>query len=336
MSAVEIKAHRKRIDEAQAELEELEELIAKKEKLKRVLPALERELEEMLENADEEEEQGEEEPEQEVEQKVVEEVPQVAAPPPVEEPKVELTPEQQIQKKIKALNKKLQQIEALKAKGGDLDADAKAKLGKEKLIRKQIEALKKGEDPPADESELPPKPAAHEMTESEKMVLPGDATEREKRLKALRKKMTQIVALKEQGGTRDKDAQDKINGERLVAREIEALESGATHFEIGPPTQHEKHEAYLEQKHDLERKIKAITKKLSSINDHKGKAELSGHEQSKVENEASLKKEKHELERKLGDLNRQDQLRMSDRLGDESLKAHVEEKSQRASGKKGR
>jgi len=298
--------------------------IARKEKLKRVLPALERELEEMIENVEDE-------------QDLVEEVEEVAAPPPVHEPKEELTPEQQIQKKIKALNKKLQQIEALKAKGGDdLDADAKAKLGKEKLFRKQIEALKKGEDPPADESELPPKPAVHEMTESEKMVLPKDATEREKRLKALRKKMTQIVALKEKGGPHDKDAQDKINGQRLVAREIEALESGATHFEIGPPTQHEKHEAYLEQKHDLERKVKAITKKLSSINDHKGKAELNAHEQSKLENEASLKKEKHELERKLGDLNRQDQLRMSDRLGDDSLKAHVQEKVQRASGKKGR
>merc|ERR1711957_1132900 len=109
----------------------------------------------------------------------------------------------------KALNKKLQQIAALKAKGGDLDAEAKAKVSKERLINKQIEALKNGEDPPADESDLPPKPKPHEMVVAEGVKLPDDEEERQKRVKALKKKLAQIAALKEQAESLDKEQQEK-------------------------------------------------------------------------------------------------------------------------------
>ena len=55
----------------------------------------------------------------------------------------------------------------------------------------------------------------------------------------------------------------------------------------------------------------------------KEKEDLHHTEQAKVENETALKKEKHELERKLGQLDREDQLRMAHRLGDEQLKGHL-------------
>lgn len=314
-----VAATKARIAGIENELEEIETMKAKEEKLRRTLAALQKEVAaaEADEDAEEDEEQEEEE-----EEEAAPCVPVVAAAP---EPEIkeELSPEQQRQKKIKALNKKLQQIAALKEKGGELDADAQAKIGKEPLLRKQIEALKAGKEPPAHEDELPPKPKPIEMVEPEGVKLPENAEERQKRVKVLKKKLSQIAALKAKGGSLDKEEQDKVASERLVVREIEALESGAKQVVLGPPTEHEKHEIYLEQKHELERKIKAISKKLGAIGDHKVKNDVHHTEQAKMENEASLKKDKHELERQLGQLNREDQLRMAHRLGDDQLKGHL-------------
>jgi len=315
-----VAATKARIAGIENELEEIERMKAKEEKLRRTLAALQKEVAEAEANGDVEEDEEQEQEEVEEEEAPL---PPPVATAPEPEPKQELSPEQQRQKKIKALNKKLQQITALKEKGGELDAEAKAKIGKEPLLRKQIEALKEGKEPPADESELPPKPKVHEMVESEGVKLPEDEDERQKRVKVLKKKLAQITALKAKGGSLDAEQTEKVASERIVVREIQALESGAKEVVLGPPTEHEKHEIYLEQKHDLERKIKAISKKLGAIGDHKEKDGVHHTEQAKIENEAALKKEKHELERQLGQLNREDQLRMAHRLGDDQLKAHL-------------
>eukprot|EP01029_Cantina_marsupialis_P004737 TRINITY_DN1492_c0_g1_i1.p1 TRINITY_DN1492_c0_g1~~TRINITY_DN1492_c0_g1_i1.p1 ORF type:complete len:142 (+),score=64.83 TRINITY_DN1492_c0_g1_i1:59-484(+) len=76
--------------------------------------------------------------------KIVEEV----KPEPVEEkPKKlteisvdELSPQEKA-KKIKALNKRLKQIDALKAKGGDLNEDQKKKIATEAEIRETLSKL---------------------------------------------------------------------------------------------------------------------------------------------------------------------------------------------------
>merc|ERR1712203_268445 len=147
-----------------------------------------------------------------------------------------------------------------------------------------------------------------------------------------------IAALKEKGGPLDKEAQEKVASERAVTCEIAALERGDAELVLGPLTEHEKHEAWLAQKHDLERKIKAISKKLQAIESHKDRDDLDHekHAQAKVESEAVLRKDRGELERQLGILNKQEQLRTAQRLGFEEDHHAAHEEKKQAKKKKGR
>lgn len=315
---------KKRIIAIQEELERIEQLILQKPKLERQLAALQREVEAA-------QEAGEVEAEEEVEEEEV-----VPEPEPVQVAVPELSPEEQRKKKIKALNKKLQQIQALKDKGGDLDPEAAAKVSKEAIILKQVQLLKEGKDLP--EEEQVREEVQQNSAEVIRTALPKDSAEREKRARTLKKKLQQIAALKEKDGQLDKEAQEKVASERAVKLEIEALERGDAELVIGPLTEHEKHEAWLEQKHDLERKIKAVTKKISAIESHKERSDLDHekHAQAKVENEASLKKERGDLERQLGILNKQEQLRTAQRLGFEDDHHAANEEKKQAKKKKGR
>jgi len=324
-----------------ARIAEIQEKLREIAELKKLEPQLKKELVEL------EAEAAEDDVEEEDDQPEEEEVEDESAPAPVAEPVVveavpepeptkQVSPEEQRAKKIKALNKKLQQITTLKAKGGDLDAEAQAKVDREPVLKQQIAILKEGKDLPDEEEELaaPAPAAAPEPTEGSKsIVLPSDPAEREKRLKALKKKLAQISTLKEKDGSLDKEAQEKVDNERSILREVAALEEGALEVILGPPTDHEKHEMFLATKHDFERKIKAVTKKLTAIDGHKEKGELDEHAKVKVENEASLKKEKGELERRLGALNKEEALRVAKRLDfEDDHHAHHEEK--KASKKK--
>jgi len=317
-----------------ARIAEIQEKLAEIAELKKLEPKLKKELEELEaqagEDDDEEDDQQEEE---EVEEEEPAPAPEPVAAVPEPEPVKQASPEEVRLKKIKALNKKLQQIAALKGKGG-LDPEAQAKVDREPLIKKQIACLKEGKDlPDENDDEEPPAPPPEPAEGSKTVALPADPAEREKRVKALKKKLAQITALKEKDGPLDKEAQEKVDSERTLLREVAALEAGDAELVLGPPTDSEKYEIYLSAKHELERKIKAITKKLGAIDGHKGKDELDNHAKAKVENEASLKKEKGELERRLGALNKEEALRVAKRLDFEAdHHAHHEEK--KASKKK--
>lgn len=330
-----------------ARIAEIQEKLAEIAELKKLEPKLKKELAELEAQSAEEDEEEDDQQEEEVEDEPTPPAPEPVPAPvvvadvaPEPEPVKQVSPEEQRAKKIKGLNKKLQQIATLKAKGGDLDPEAQAKIDREPLLKKQIAILKEGKDLP-DEDEEPAAPAAPEpvvegptaVEGSKAVVLPSDPAEREKRLKALKKKLAQITTLKEKDGSLDKEAQEKVDNERSILREVAALEGGEVEFILGPPTDHEKHEMFLETKHDLERKIKAITKKLAAIDGHKEKDDLDDHAKVKVENEAGLKKEKGELERRLGALNKEEALRVAKRLDfEDDHHAHHEEK--KASKKK--
>jgi len=326
--------------DAQKRIVEIEEELARiertKTKLQKELATLQAQAsaEADAEEADEEEAEEEEAPEEE--ETVPEPEPvQAVAPEP---PQADLSPEEVRAKKIKALNKKLQQIKTLKAKGGELDPEAAAKVAKEALILKQVAALKEGRDLPDEEEHQKEEAekAARESGEVKVVPLPTDKAEREKRVRTLKKKLQQIATLKEKTEQLDKDAQEKIASERAINLEIAALERGDAELTIGPLTEHEKHEDWLARKHEIERKLKAVTKKLQAIDDHKTKDTLDQHQAAKVENEGALKKEKGDLERQLGSLNKEEQLRVASKLGfEEDMKEHHEEKKQ-AKKKKGR
>jgi len=325
--------------DAQKRIAEIEEELARiertKTKLQKELATLQAQAATEADAEEAEEEEAEEEEAPEEEETVPEPEPVQAAAP---EAQAELSPEEVRAKKIKALNKKLQQIKALKAKGGELDPEAAAKVAKEGLILKQVAALKEGKDLPDEEEHQKEEAekAARESGEVKVVPLPTDKAEREKRVRTLKKKLQQIAGLKEKTEQLDKDAQEKVASERAVNLEIAALERGDAELTIGPMTEHEKHEEWLARKHDIERKLKAVTKKLQAIDDHKTKDVLDEHQAAKVENEGVLKKEKGDLERQLGALNKEEQLRVASKLGfEQDLKEHHEEKKQ-AKKKKGR
>jgi len=204
-----------------------------------------------------------------------------------------------------------------------MSAATKAKIEEIKNELQDIVRLKK--ELQKQEGDLQKTLAALERGELN--ILPTDEAEREKRLKALRKKLVQIAALKKKGGVLDAEQQEKVDSEHILMREVAALEGGSAQIDVGPPNEHELHEKWLEQKHEIERKIKASVKKLSQINDLKDKAsqgvDVHESEQAKIESESALKKEKHELEKSLGQLKKDDQMRMAERLGDDALKAHL-------------
>jgi len=244
-----------------------------------------------------------------------------------EKPKAPLSAaevEEAKKKRIKALNKKIQQIAELKTKDGPLDPEAKAKVQSEPKLRYELDCIKNGVaiDPywePAVKTEL----------------LPRDPAEREKRVKALRKKAQQIDALKEREGELDAEARSKIESERGVLQEIAALESGASEVVFAPPNEEEKAAAALQEKNNVERKLKAIKKKLDQVEALKKKGgNIDADGQAKLDSEATIKKELGAMERRLGELNKEERNRVAQKLGfEEEAKANLDAEKKKKKGR---
>jgi len=171
---------------------------------------------------------------------------------PAPKPKAEATPpgEQTPEKRIKALKKKLAQIDKLKQKAPPLLEEEESKLAAEGLILQEIGALERGEtwEPPEEEPEEKPQAEAVAAPEPEAPApvakqapapapapepapAPAPAPEPDcgpeeagKRVKALRKKMKQIDGLKQRGGSYTKEESDKIASEKSLLKEVAALE----------------------------------------------------------------------------------------------------------------
>jgi len=219
-----------------------------------------------------------------------------------------------VQKRLKALNKKLKQIADLKAKGGALDPEAAAKVASEGTLLREVAALKAGKvfTEEAD-AEIQMEEAAKEPA---KVELPSDPAEREKRLKTLNKKLQQISDLKKKDEALDNEARAKVSSERHVKQEIQALERGDAEVVFTGPTEDEIIEEAVSKKIDVERKLKAVRKKLAQIDSLKSKeGALDADAQAKVASEAGLKKELGAIERELGALNRAERERVARRLG---------------------
>lgn len=226
-------------------------------------------------------------------------------------------PEDATKKRIKALNKKLQQITALKEKSrDDLDSEQKAKLDSEEKILKEIDALKKGEVFEDDSD-----------GEAKRADLPTDPAEREKRVKALKKKLDQITKLKESKATLDADGQAKVASERKIVQEIEALEAG--HKEVMYQAQ-DPQEAFAEEKTALEKQLKALNKKLAQIAKLKeAGGDLDAAQKEKIASQKAVQKEAHVLTEAIANLNKQERARVEERLGWEA-----DEKMGKNKGKK--
>jgi len=113
----------------------------------------------------------------------------------------------EVEKRLKNLKKKLQQIAKLKEKGGALDEEALQKIASEHRINQEVAALEAGKD---------------EVVFVEK----GDEEvkfELEKKLKNVNKKLEQIEKLKKDGGL-DADAQAKVNSESGLRKEAGELQ----------------------------------------------------------------------------------------------------------------
>jgi len=219
-----------------------------------------------------------------------------------------------VQKRLKMLNKKLKQIAELKAKGGSLEPEAAAKVASEGKLLREVAALKAGK---VYTEELDEEMQAEEAAKvPAKVELPSDPAEREKRLKALGKKLQQIADLKKKEGVLDDEAKAKVASERQVRQEMEALERGDSEVVFTGPTEDEIIEDAMNKKIDVEKQLKSVRKKLTQIDSLKSKAgALDAAEHAKVDSEGGLKKELGALERELGALNRAERERVATRLG---------------------
>jgi len=223
-------------------------------------------------------------------------------------------------KRMKALNKKLQQIDALKSKDGPLDAEAKAKIESEAKIRYELDCIR--DNKPIDPYWEPPVKTAQ---------LPRDAGEREKRLKLLKKKAREIDGLKERDDELDAEARNKVASERAILQEIAALESGAMEVVFAPPSEEELLAEAQEEKVSVERKLKAIKKKLDQIEALKKKGDkIDADGRAKLETEPQIKKELGAQERRLGELNKAERERVANKLGfADEAKANAEAAGQK-------
>jgi len=228
-----------------------------------------------------------------------------------DEPKPEeIDSEQQKLKRMKALNKKLQQIDKLKQKD-DLSPEEQAKILSEDKIKRNIEAVKEGKE----------EEDSDDQTTPQKEFLPQDPIEREKILRTLKKKLQQIEALKDKSGQLDKDATEKIAAERNIKQKIAALEAGDRMVVYQEPGEDEVIEMATAEKIEVEKKIKALKKKLGAIGVAKESAVVGDEQQAKIENEAQLRRDLGEMERKLGVLNKAEKDRVAKKLGmEEDLK----------------
>jgi len=138
---------------------------------------------------------------------------------------------QEIEKKIRALNKKLKQIDGLKEKDASLlDDAAREKIDQEAQIRKEIKTLEAQlvtgatvTAPAAKQEPVVEAPPAQESVEEEQAELSPE--EKEKKMKAIKKKLAQIDKLKEKDpNTLDPEAKAKVASEASLLAEIDLLE----------------------------------------------------------------------------------------------------------------
>lgn len=219
-------------------------------------------------------------------------------------------------KRMKALNKKLQQIDKLKEKPlAELDPEAKAKVQSEAQVKEELAALERGED--YDSSKKAPGPSwAEHGKQAASAQLPTDEAERTKMLRGLKKKLQQIDGLKARDGALDPDARAKVASEHRILQEVAALERGDAEVVYEDPPELSHGEQLTADKIDLERRVKNVTKKIDQIEALKQAGrELSAEEKTKVSNEAALKKERHDLQMEIGKINQKERDRVAERLG---------------------
>lgn len=226
-------------------------------------------------------------------------------------PKEEAVPldKDEAQKRMRNINKKLQQIAKLKEKGNELTPEELGKVRGEPKLLKELACLKNGEAYESDGEE----------PVSTFKGLPTDPAEVEKKVKALKKKLEQIDALKKKAksGVLDADAKAKIDSEHMIKQEIAALEAGENKIEFKEKSLDEQLQEHQEQKHELERRMKAIKKKLDQVATLKKKDEgsLDNDAKQKLAGEKDLKKELSEVEKKVGELNKKERERVAARVG---------------------
>jgi|EP00927_Polykrikos_kofoidii_P014523 hypothetical protein len=199
-----------------------------------------------------------------------------------------------VEKRIKALRKKLTQIDKLKSKD-NFTPEEKDKIASEPKILAEISALERGEEfeperfmvvvpavvapeVPEDPKPQDPPPEIREIAEPPEVVLPDiSPVEAEKRIRALKKKLAQIHKLKERGGTFSKEENDKIDAEHDLNAEVENLEMNLLEPEA-------------------KKTAKAIHKKIDQISKlRKRGGVLTLPEKEKLSKEAGLRKELAEI-----------------------------------------
>lgn len=324
----------KKLSQVQAKLDEIENAKVLEPKVRKELASLTAKLEELQEGhaADTKEKifLGKED---EIEQ---------AAPEPVQQaPAKPRTADDERKAKMKAINKKLKQIEGLKAKD-DLDAEQKSKVANEPKLKKQLAAVEAGQPFVDSDDEKEAAPAANfkkapvekkasagalpaasddgsDDATAKSQKLPSDPAEREKRTKILKKKLQQIAKLKEKGGVLDDEAKQKIAGEDRVNQEIAALDAGKDEVVFVD-------KAPEDPKMALEKQVKAINKKLEQIAKLKEASSLDADGKAKVASEAGLKKDLGHLQFEVAQLNKVERERVAAKLG--------WEESQKKGGKK--
>lgn len=208
----------------------------------------------------------------------------------------------EVQKRIKALRKKLAQIEKLKEKS-QLTPEEAEKVGSEKLVFKEVQALERGvplEEARAEAEPTParkvPQPAAEpaappalpaEVPTIEEAALAQvpeqedhepepiqitDPIEAEKKIKNLKKKLAQIARLKEKDRLTEEETA-KVAAESAISAEVLELEIGL-----------------LEP--DQRSTAKALQKKLKDIQKLKSKpGQLTAPEREKVAKAAGFQRE---------------------------------------------
>lgn len=139
----------------------------------------------------------------------------------------------EIEKKIRALNKKLKQIDGLKEKDASLlDDAAREKIDQEVQIRKEIKMLEAQlvggasvTAPAAKQEPVVEAPPAQESVEEEEEQAELTPEEKEKKMKAIKKKLAQIDKLKEKDPkTLDPEAKAKVASEASLLADLDLLE----------------------------------------------------------------------------------------------------------------
>eukprot|EP00443_Scrippsiella_acuminata_P037677 CAMPEP_0115348614 /NCGR_PEP_ID=MMETSP0270-20121206/95495_1 /TAXON_ID=71861 /ORGANISM="Scrippsiella trochoidea, Strain CCMP3099" /LENGTH=637 /DNA_ID=CAMNT_0002770589 /DNA_START=14 /DNA_END=1928 /DNA_ORIENTATION=- len=244
---------------------------------------------------------------------------------------------EELEKKLRNLRKKLAQIDKLKEKDqAELDDAAREKVASEPSLRKEADELAKQSQPEAplrrqqhqqvlqQSQKLPAKPAAASAGAPAKAKIaavepsppsapPADA---EKRIKNIKKKLQQIDKLKQraaEGEALDPEAQQKVESEAELKREVAALEAGEEYVPAvapaAPAAPAEDTSAKVEDPHAVERaqaleaapgdlglliddetekRFKSLQKKLRDIGKLREKDKLDKLQQGKLTQEPGL------------------------------------------------